>query len=280
MRMRPSPISTARAAAVTVLVAASACTGAGNAAADSTTTDSAAAAAVTPDSTTTAMRDPAAGTAGATDPQPGAPNTLTAEEQAAGWKLLFDGRTMQGWRGYGKPALPDSGWAVVDGAITRTGSGGDIVTADAYRDFELALEWKVPPGGNSGVLYRVLESADPIYYSGPEMQVLDDARHADGRNPLTSAGAAYGLYAPPKGVVKPAGEWNQARLVVRGSQVEHWLNGQKVVSYELGSADWKAKVAASKFNEWKAYGTGKEGLIGLQDHGDRVQFRSIKLRAL
>jgi hypothetical protein len=187
---------------------------------------------------------------------------------------------MQGWRGYGRTAMPDSGWAVVDGAITRTGRGGDIVTTDAFRDFELALEWKVPPGGNSGVFYRALESADPIYYSAPEMQVLDDAAHADGKNPLTSAGSAYGLYAPPRGVVKPAGEWNAARLVVRGNQVEHWLNGQKVVAYELGSADWKAKVAASKFNEWKAYGTGTEGRIGLQDHGDRVQFRSIKLRVL
>jgi len=187
---------------------------------------------------------------------------------------------MQGWRGYGKTAMPDSGWSVEDGAITRTGRGGDIVTNDKYRNFELALEWKVPPGGNSGVFYRALESADPIYYSAPEMQVLDDERHADGKNPLTSAGAAYGLYAPPRGVVKPAGEWNAARLVVRGDSVEHWLNGQKVVSYQLGSADWKAKVAASKFNAWKAYGTGKEGLIGLQDHGDRVQFRSVKLRVL
>jgi hypothetical protein len=261
---------------MTLLVAASACAGAGNAAADSAATDSAAAATPTPDRTTTAMRD----TTTATDPQPGTPNKLTAEEQAAGWTLLFDGRTLQGWRGYGKPDAPVAGWEVVDGAITRVGSGGDIVTTDAYRDFELALEWKVPQGGNSGVLYRVLESADPIYHSGPEMQVLDDAHHADGRNPLTSAGAAYGLYAPPKGVVRPAGEWNQARLLVRGNQVEHWLNGQKVVSYELGSADWKAKVAASKFNAWKAYGTGKEGRIGLQDHGDRVQFRSIRLKVL
>ena len=276
--MRTRRLHRHHAAALAVLLAGAA--GCGQRTADSATTDSAVAATPTPDRTT-AMGDTTAAAAGATtDPQFGTPNTLTAEEQAAGWKLLFDGRTLQGWRGYGKPGAPVAGWEVADGAITRAGSGGDIVTTDAYRDFDLALEWKVPQGGNSGVLYRVLESADPIYYSGPEMQVLDDAHHADGRNPLTSAGAAYGLYAPPKGVVKPAGEWNQARLTVRGSQVEHWLNGQKVVSYELGSADWKAKVAASKFNEWKAYGTGKEGLIGLQDHGDRVQFRSIKLRAL
>ena len=213
-------------------------------------------------------------------PLPAAPNTLTDAERAEGWKLLFDGTSTAGWRGYGKTAMPDSGWSVVDGALTRTGRGGDIVTNDKYKDFELALEWKVPPGGNSGVFYHALESADPIYYSAPEMQILDDARHPDGKNPLTSAGAAYGLYAPPRGVVKPAGEWNSARLVVRGNSVEHWLNGQKVVSYEAWSDDWKAKVAASKFAAWKAYGTGHEGYIGLQDHGDRVQFRSIKVRVL
>lgn len=243
---------------------------------DAPATDSAAAAAAPHDSTATAMTD----STSATGAQGAAPNTLTDAEKAAGWKLLFDGTSLAGWRGYGMTAMPDSGWQVVDGAITRTAHGGDIVTNDSYKDFELSLEWKVPPGGNSGVFYRALESKDPIYYSAPEMQVLDDARHADGKTPLTRAGSAYGLYAPPEGVVKPAGEWNQARVVVRGNHVEHWLNGRKVVEYELGSADWKAKVAASKFNEWKAYGTAKEGRIGLQDHGDRVQFRSIKLRTL
>jgi hypothetical protein len=116
--------------------------------------------------------------------------------------------------------------------------------------------------------------------SAPEYQVLDDAAHADGRNPLTSAGAAFGLYAAPRGVVRPAGEWNQSRIVVRGSRVEHWLNGQKVVEYELQGGDWKAKVAASKFKDWPTYGTAEEGRIGLQDHGDRVQFRSIRLKVL
>jgi hypothetical protein len=213
-------------------------------------------------------------------PQPGAPNTLTPDEQKAGWQLLFDGRTTQGWRGYGKPAMPDSGWSVVDGALTLTGRGGDIVATQAFRDFELALEWKIAPGGNSGVFYRTLESRDPIYFSAPEMQVLDDAAHADGKSPLTSAGSAFGLYPVPRGLVKPAGEWNAARLVVHGDSVEHWLNGQRAVAYAFGSADWKARVAASKFAAWKAFGTGREGLIGLQDHGDRVQFRSIKLRVL
>jgi hypothetical protein len=251
-----------------LLATAAGCTPGSDAAPDTVVADSPATATSTPgaamDSTTA----------------PGAPNTLTDAERAAGWTLLFDGSTLAGWRGYNAPGKPVTGWQVVDGTITRAEHGGDIVTDSVYRDFELSLEWKVPPGGNSGVFYRALETADPIYHSAPEMQVLDDAGHVDGKNPLTSAGAAYGLYAPPAGVVKPAGEWNTARVVVRGSAVEHWLNGQKVVGYELGSADWKAKVAASKFNDWKAYGTGQQGRIGLQDHDDRVQFRSIKLRTL
>ena len=237
-----------------------------------TVADSAAAAT---DTTQTAM-----GTVDSSAAQPGAPNTLTDAERAEGWKLLFDGTSMAGWRGYGKTAMPDSGWSVVDGAITRTGRGGDIVATDSYRNFELALEWKVPPGGNSGVFYRALESKDPIYYSAPEMQVLDDAGHVDGKNPLTSAGAAYGLYAPPRGVVKPAGEWNAARIVARGNHVEHWLNGQKVVDYELGSPDWTAKVQASKFKDWPRYGKSARGHIGLQDHGDTVSFRNIRIREL
>ena len=209
-----------------------------------------------------------------------APNTLTDAERAQGWRLLFDGKTTAGWRGYGRPAMPDGGWSVVDGALTRTGRGGDIVAVDRYRDFELALEWQVPPGGNSGIFYRAIEDSNAIYMSAPEYQVLDDAAHADGRNPLTSAGAAFGLYAAPRGVVRPAGEWNQSRIVVRGSRVEHWLNGQKVVEYELQGGDWKAKVAASKFKDWPTYGTAAEGYLGLQDHGDRVRFRSIKVRSL
>lgn len=265
------------AAAVAALLAGAA--GCGQRADDAPRADSALAdsPASATSSTPTAM-DSAQGSS--QDSSQGAPNTLTDAERAAGWRLLFDGTSLAGWRGYGKPAMPDSGWSVEDGAITRTASGGDIVTTERYRDFELALEWKVPPGGNSGVFYRAIEDSNAIYESAPEYQVLDDARHADGKNPLTSSGSAYGLYAPPRGVVRPAGEWNQTRIVVRGNRVEHWLNGQKVVEYELGSADWKAKVAASKFAAWKTYGTATEGYLGLQDHGDRVQFRSIKVRTL
>ncbi len=208
-----------------------------------------------------------------------AANALTPAEQAAGWKLLFDGRTTAGWRGYRMDSMP-AGWQVVDGALTRVSGGGDIMTRDKYRDFELSLEWKVAPGGNSGVFYRASEDDDAIYWSAPEMQVLDDAVHPDGRSRLTAAGSDYGLYPAPAGVVKPAGQWTWFRIVVRGNHVEHWMNGVKVVEYELGSPDWEAKVKASKFAPHPHYGRNAEGYIGLQDHGDRVAYRNVKIRVL
>ncbi|MGH7569068.1 MAG: 3-keto-disaccharide hydrolase [Gemmatimonadales bacterium] len=204
-------------------------------------------------------------------------NTLTSEERAAGWRLLFDGRTTAGWRGFRMDSMP-AGWQVVDGALTRTGGGGDIITTEQFADFELALEWRVAPGGNSGIMFRVTEASDATYESGPEMQVLDDAAHRDGQSRLTAAGANYGLHPAPAGVVKPAGEWNQVRIVVRGPHVEHWLNGTKVVEYELGSPDWEAQVKASKFAQWPGYGRARSGHIALQDHGDRVAYRNLKLR--
>ena len=193
------------------------------------------------------------------------------------WRTLFDGRSLEAWRGFRSARVP-AGWQVVDGALTRVGPSGDLITRDQFGDFELTLEWNVVEGGNSGIMYRVTEDAAETYQTGPEMQVLDDARHADGRSRLTSAGAAYGLYPAPAGVVKPAGEWNAVRIVARGSHVEHWLNGTKVVEYELGSPDWEAKVAASKFRQWPGYGRATSGHIALQDHGDRVAFREIRIR--
>ena len=207
------------------------------------------------------------------------PNTLSAAERAAGWRLLFDGRTTAGWRGYKKKTLP-SGWKVVDGALARVGSGGDIITTQKYKNFELSLEWNISPGGNSGIFYRASENDDAIYWTAPEMQVLDDARHADGRSRLTAAGANYALHPAPSGIVRPAGQWNQARLIVNGRHVEHWLNGVRMVQYELWSPDWEMRVHGSKFAPHPHYGRNAEGYIGLQDHGDRVAYRNIKIRIL
>src|SRR2546428_1133933 len=207
------------------------------------------------------------------------PNPLSPAERAAGWRLLFDGKTTAGWRGFKMDSLP-SGWQVVNGALTRVAAAGDIVTREQFRDFELSLEWNVARGGNSGIFYRASEDDDAIYWTAPEMQVLDDARHPEGKSRLTAAGSDFGLYPAPAGVVKPAGAWNQVRLLVKGHHVEHWLNGVKVVEYELSSPDWEARVKASKFAPHPRYGRNVLGYIGLQDHGDRVAYRSIEVRVL
>ena len=192
-------------------------------------------------------------------------------------RALFDGQSLAAWRGYRSDQVP-SGWQVVNGELTRVGPGGDLITRDQFGDFELTIEWKVDEGGNSGIMYRVTEAAEETYQTGPEMQLLDDAGHPDGRSRLTAAGAVYGLYAAPAGVVQPAGEWNTARIVARGSDVQHWLNGTKVAEYELGSPEWSVRVAASKFKAWPGYGRAAAGHIALQDHGDRVAFRNIRIR--
>jgi hypothetical protein len=207
------------------------------------------------------------------------PNTLSATERAAGWRLLFDGSSTRGWRGYHRPDAP-AGWKVIQGALTRVQEAGDLITEEQFANFELSLEWKISRGGNSGVIYRATEDASGSYMTGPEMQVLDDAEHPDGQSRLTAAGSDYGLYPAPAGIVRPAGQWNTARLVVNGNTVEHWLNGTRVVRYELGSPEWLAKVAASKFHEWPGYGRAKRGFIALQDHESQVSFRNIKIRVL
>ena len=198
----------------------------------------------------------------------------------AGWRPLFDGRSVGAWRGYVSPDLP-AGWHVVAGTLAKEGSCEDLVTRDEFGNFELEVEWKIGKGGNSGIFYRATREYDRIYWSGPEYQLLDDANHPDGRKRLTAAASVYALYAPPAGVVKPFGEWNQTRIVVNGAHVEHWLNGQKVVEYELWSADWAAKVAASKFAKYPNYGLAKKGRIGIQgDHDGALELRNIRIREL
>ncbi|HEY0009429.1 MAG TPA: family 16 glycoside hydrolase [Tepidisphaeraceae bacterium] len=206
-------------------------------------------------------------------------NTLSEAEKAQGWRLLFDGQNTAQWRGYRKTEMA-AGWQVVDGTLARLGGGGDIITVDQFDDFELQLEWRISEGGNSGLFYRVNEKLPVGWQSGPEMQVLDNTRHADGKNPLTSAGSAYAVLPPAKDVTLPVGAWNRVRLVVRGNHVEHWLNNEKVVEYELNSPEWKAAVQKSKFRDVAGYGQEKIGHLVLQDHGDAVWYRNIKIRPL
>ena len=211
--------------------------------------------------------------------QPGSPNTLTSAERAAGWRLLFDGTTTTGWRGF-KQATAPSGWQAVDGALARTGGGGDLITIEQFANFELLIQWMIAPAGNSGIMFRVSEAADAPYLTGPEMQVLDNAGHPDGRSGLSSAGACYGLYAPSQDATRPVGSWNDVRLVVSGAHVEHWMNGVKVVEYDIGSPDWLSRVEASPYRDTPAYGREPRGHIAIQDHGDRVAYRNIKIRPM
>ncbi len=219
------------------------------------------------------------GQQGAAEPPHVSANILTDAEVQAGWKLLFDGKTLDGWRAYKRENM--AGWSVVDGAMTKERPTGDIVTTTEYGDFELAFDWKVAPGGNAGLFVRATEEYNKIYWSATEYQLLDDPAHPDGRNPLTSAGSAYGLYPSIPGTVKPAGEWNTSKIVAQGNRIEHWLNGVKMITYEVKSEDWLAKVKASKFAEYPNYGLATKGLIGIQgDHGGLLALRSIKIRPL
>jgi len=207
-------------------------------------------------------------------------NQLTSAEREQGWQLLFDGKTADGWHGFRQSSMPAHGWDVVDGNLMCVGGGGDIVTDEQFGNFELSFEWKVEPGGNSGVFFRVSEDESAVWVTGPEVQLLDNERHRDGENPLTSAGSNYALYAPEADYSYPAGSFNHARLIVNGTHVEHWLNGEKLFEYELGSEDWLKRVALSKFKDLPKFGRETTGHIALQDHGDRVWFRNIKIRTL
>ncbi len=197
-----------------------------------------------------------------------------------GWIDLLANPAVQ-WRGYQLDALP-AGWSfdTATNVLTRTAAGGDIITREQFGDFELELEWKIDSAGNSGIFYRATEGTEVIYMNATEMQILDNAGHADGKNSLTSTGANYALYAPTVTAAKPVGEWNHVRIVADGPHVEHWLNGTKVVEYEMGSADWAARVKDTKFAQWPAYGQSMTGHIGLQDHGDVVAFRNIRVREI
>jgi 3-keto-disaccharide hydrolase len=225
------------------------------------------------------------------------PNTITSTELNAGWQLLFDGKTLIGWRGIGYDTVPTSHWVVVDGAIKKVASGdvprvadgrplvgGDLMTVDSFADFELSFDWKVTAGANSGVKYNVSEamSVDPPHSAiGFEYQILDDDRHEDGKLPSHRAGALYDLVAPNEiKRLRPVGQWNSSRIVFRGNHGEHWLNGAKIVEFDLGTARMDSLLAASKYKTIPGFGQKRTGHIVLQDHGDEVYFRSLKLRPL
>lgn len=202
----------------------------------------------------------------------------TAEERSQGFVALFDGSSTAAFRGYWADTMPE-GWQIVDGVLTKSASIGDIITREMFSDFELRLDWKLARGGNAGIFYHGTEAYPKVYWSGPEYQLLDDANAADGRNRLTSAGAAYGLYPAPEGVVRPAGEWNATRIVVRRGHVEHWLNGVKLLEYQLWSSEWREKVAATKFAAWPGYGLSGRGHIAIQgDHDGELSLRNIRIR--
>ncbi len=209
-------------------------------------------------------------------------NKLTPEEAQAGWKLLFDGETTKGWRNYKQDKISD-GWQVVDGALTRAANGaGDIITDDQYDAFELSLEYKISKGGNSGIMYHVTEEGATPWQTGPEIQVQDNK---DGHDPQL-AGWLYQLYQPeidkatgkPIDATKPAGEWNKLTILITPEKCVHTMNGVKYVEYVKGSKDWDQRVAKSKFGKMERFGKPTKGYISLQDHGNEVAYRNIKIR--
>lgn len=217
-------------------------------------------------------------------PPPPAPNSLTETERAAGWKLLFDGQTTNGWHSFNKPAA-GPGWKVKDGALGLEKSnpqeeGGDLVTSEEFENFDLRLEWKISACGNSGLMFNVVE--DPKYccpwHTGPELQILDNTCHPDARIPTHRASDLYDMITSQPETVKPAGQWNRVRLVVKDGKAEHWLNGRKVLTFELFNQEWTDRIADSKFKDMPDFGKSRKGKIAVQDHGDRVWFRNVKIR--
>jgi hypothetical protein len=228
-----------------------------------------------------------------------APNTLSSAEQAAGWRLLFDGRTFAGWRGLGYDSVPTTHWKIENGAIKKIpigeiqrmpdgqpAAGGDLMTTQSFDNFELRWEWKIGRAGNSGVKYNVSEemsmSAAPNHAAlGFEYQLLDDSLHEDNKIASHRAGALYDLIPPGANkVLHPVGEWNSAAIVFRGTHGEHWLNGAKVVEFELGTPRLDSLLARSKYRSIKDFAQRRKGHIVLQDHGEEVYFRSLRIRSL
>ena len=207
-------------------------------------------------------------------------NTLTEEEQAAGWQLLFNGEDMAQWRNFKKDSLHKK-WVVQDGTMTLTKKGGgDIVTREQYGEFELQLEWKISEGGNSGIFVLVSEDGRKVYSKAPEIQILDNERHSDRKDPTHRSGSLYDLIAAPTESFRAAGQWNQVRIRLEDRRLQAWQNGVQTTDIVIGSERWNELVAGSKFASWEGFGEANQGYIGLQDHGDVVHFRNLKVLPL
>lgn len=216
---------------------------------------------------------------------------MKTTDNDSGWVSLFDGKTLSGWHNYGKTTIGEA-WKVSDGAIYldttkkagwQTAQGGDIVSAEEYENFDLKLEWKIAPGGNSGIIFYVHEDTTKyqyVWHTGPEMQVLDNDLHSDGKIPKHRAGDLYDLISSATEPVKKPGEWNEAEIISKGGKLDFFLNGTNVVSTMLWDDAWKKLIAGSKFKEWPDFGTYKKGHIALQDHGNTVWYRNIKIKRL
>lgn len=209
-----------------------------------------------------------------------ADNTLTQAEQDEGWQLLFDGQSLQHWRTYGQDQA-DPGWQVQNGAIVLTkGGGGDLITRSTFTNFELKLTWRISEGGNSGIFFNADESSLPIFVHAPEIQILDDARHPDNKKANRRSGSLYDMIAAPPNSQKPAEQWNQVVIYQQDGHLQAWQNGVMTVDIQLRSERWDSLVATSKFAEWPGFGELSSGHIGLQDHGDVVAFKNLKIRPL
>lgn len=216
-----------------------------------------------------------------------AANTLTDAEKAEGWKLLFNGKNMDGWRAFKNK--PSDSWTVdsTDGTLHCLGSKtdksdkrADLITTDKFEDFELSLDWKLAPQGNSGVLYMVNEDFEYSFKSGPEYQLIDDNNFPEKLEDWQKTGANYAMGGPLVAAAKPIGEWNNTRILVNGNHVEHWLNGQKTAEYELNSPEWKKAKETGKWKDAKGYAATKKGHICFQDHGSEIWFKNVKIKTL
>ncbi|MCK4345018.1 MAG: DUF1080 domain-containing protein [Bacteroidales bacterium] len=211
-------------------------------------------------------------------------NTLTQQEIQEGWKLLFDGKTTEEWKSAASDTFPETGWEIKNGTLTVLGTGGgSIVTRQTFSDFDLKLEFRLTKGANSGIKYVVKYYPAKDGKSSPlglEYQLLDDKNHPDGVHQTHTHASLYDLIVATNRKINPPGEWNKARIVVQGNHIEHWLNGVKVVEYERGSEEFHELVANSKYKNYENFGEHKEGYILLQDHGNKVSFRNIKIKEL